>query len=137
MPLSPRPMRRFGYRSSTPAPMIAAMMLMRFIWKPATLVNCALRRRSPVRLSRTLAGIAGKVWKCNGSCTSLTAFHNGSQTGCHIGSMSHEQDSSRPLRPSLATAIDFLYRGVDIAVGQTGETDLPIGLMAAEALQPI
>src|SRR5437763_819441 len=58
MPLSPRPMRRFGYRSSTPAPMIAATMLIRFIWKPATLVNCALRRRSPLRFPRTLAGIA-------------------------------------------------------------------------------
>src|SRR5262245_9941311 len=46
--------------------MIAAIMLIRFIWKPATLVNCALRRRSPVRLSRALAGIAGKVWDRDG-----------------------------------------------------------------------
>src|SRR5438477_3731382 len=137
MPLSPRPMRRFGYRSSTPAPMIAAMMLIRFIWKPATLVNCALRRRSPVRLSRTLAGIAGKVWKCSGNCTSLTAFHNGSQTGCHIGSMSHEHDQFEASEAELGDPVDFLYRGVDVAVGQTGETDLAIWIMAAETLQPV
>jgi hypothetical protein len=40
--------------------------------------------------------VVGKVWKCNGNCTFSTAFHSGSQTGCHIGSMSHEQESSRP-----------------------------------------
>src|ERR1700747_979135 len=37
----------------------------------------------------------------------------------------------------LGDAVDFLYRGVDVAVRQTGETDLAIGVMAAEALQPI
>ena len=37
----------------------------------------------------------------------------------------------------LGDAVDFLCRGVDVAVGQTGETDLSIGVMAAEALQPI
>src|SRR2546430_8839820 len=34
----------FRSRSKTPAPMIAAMMFMRFIWNPATPVNCAARR---------------------------------------------------------------------------------------------
>jgi 3-hydroxyisobutyrate dehydrogenase-like beta-hydroxyacid dehydrogenase len=48
-------------------------------------------------------GTVGKVWKCSGSCTSLTAFHSGSHIGCHIGSMSHEQLSSRPRMPILAT----------------------------------
>ncbi len=53
--------------------------------------------------SRTLAGTLGNVWKCSGRPTSLTACHSGSHIGCHIGSMSHEHESSRPRRPSLAT----------------------------------
>src|SRR5437870_744050 len=77
--------------------------VIKFIWKPATPVNLAVRRKAAGAFSRTLRGGVGKVWKWSGNCTSLTAFHKGSQHGCHIGSMSHEQDSSRPLRPSLAT----------------------------------
>ena len=61
----------------------------------------AREARSPCRARS--GGIAGKVWKCSGRFTSLTAFQSGSHTGCHIGSMSHEHDSSRPRRPSLAT----------------------------------
>jgi NADH-quinone oxidoreductase subunit L len=73
------------------------------IWNPATVVNCAWRRMFGGRLARTRGGIEGKVWKCSGNCTSLTAFHSGSHIGCHIGSMSQEHDSSRPRRPILAT----------------------------------
>src|SRR6266852_6487731 len=58
---------------------------------------------SPVAFSRTPGGMVGKVWKWSGSETSLTACQSGSHTGCHIGSMSHEQDSSRPRRPIFAT----------------------------------
>ena len=76
---------------------------MRFIWKPDTLVNSAARLVSPVAFSRTLGGMVGKVWKCSGRFTSFTAFQSGSHAGCHMGSMSHEQESSRPRRPILAT----------------------------------
>jgi hypothetical protein len=31
--------------------------------------------------------------------------------------------------------VDFLYRGVDVAVGQTGETDLAIDFFAVPACQ--
>ena len=63
----------------------------------------AARRVSPVCVSSLPGGSAGNVWKCSGRFTSFTAFQSGSQTGCHIGSMSHEQESSMPRRPSLAT----------------------------------
>src|SRR5258708_671588 len=39
--------------------MIAAMMLMRFIWNPATPVNCAARRGDCGACSRTLRRVAG------------------------------------------------------------------------------
>ena len=79
------------------------MMWISPIWNEDTPVNIAARRTWPETPSRARGDVVGKVWKCNGSCTSSTAFHNGSQTGCHIGSMSHEQDSSSPLMPILAT----------------------------------
>ena len=82
---------------------MAARILTRFIWKPETTVKKAARRVSPVCLSSTPGGRAGKVWKCSGRLTSFTAFQSGSQTGCHIGSMSQEHDSSMPRRPSFAT----------------------------------
>ena len=72
------------------------------IWNADTPVNIAARRTCPEVISRARGGVVGKVWKCSGSCTSSTAFHSGSQHGCHIGSMSHEQDSSSPFRPILA-----------------------------------
>ena len=78
-------------------------MFTRFIWKPETPVNIAARRVSPVCFSRTPGGIVGNVWKCSGRFTSFTACHSGSQIGCHIGSMSHEQESSMPRRPRRAT----------------------------------
>ena len=37
------------------------------------------------------------------AATLFTACQNGSHTGCHIGSMSHEHDNSTPRRPSFAT----------------------------------
>ena len=83
--------------------MIAARMLTRFIWNAETTVKKAARRVRPVCFSSTEGGRAGKVWKCSGRLTSLTAFHSGSHDGCHMGSMSHEQESSMPRRPSLAT----------------------------------
>ena len=83
--------------------MIAARMFTRFIWKPDTTVKNTERPTRPPYFSIVPGGKVGKVWKCSGSCTSLTAFHSGSHIGCHIGSMSHEQESSRPLMPILAT----------------------------------
>ena len=47
--------------------------------------------------------MAGKVWKCRGRSTSCTACQSGSQQGCHIGSMSHEHESSTPRIPIFAT----------------------------------
>jgi hypothetical protein len=83
--------------------MTAARMLTRFIWNADTTVKKAARRVSPFCFSSTEGGRAGKVWKCRGRLTSFTAFQSGSHVGCHIGSMSQEQDSSMPRRPSLAT----------------------------------
>ncbi len=103
MPLSPNEIRMFGYRSSTPAPITAARMLTRFIWKPAVLVKNAARRVMPVCFSRTPGGSDGNVWKCSGRVTSLTACQSGSHIGCHMGAMSHEHDSSRPRSPIRAT----------------------------------
>jgi len=57
----------------------------------------------PLYCSRSAGDTDGKVWKCSGMPTSLTAAHSGSHCGCHIGSISHEHDSSMPLKPSLAT----------------------------------
>ncbi len=83
--------------------MMAARMFTRFIWKPET-TGEEHRAADPAgMLSMVSGGTFGKVWKCSGSCTSFTAFHSGSHIGCHIGSMSHEQESSRPLMPILAT----------------------------------
>src|SRR5215471_8376265 len=98
-------------------------MLMRFIWKPDTLVNMAERLVWPVAFSRTLGGMVGKVWKCSGRFTSFTACQSGSHEGCHMGSMSHEQD--------------LLHRSADVPVGQAGEADLPVGIVAAEVDQPV
>jgi hypothetical protein len=69
----------------------------------ATFSPGTIRRTWPDAISRARGGVVGKVWKCSGNCTSLTACHSGSQHGCHIGSMSHEHDSSMPLKPFLAT----------------------------------
>ena len=77
-------------------------MLTRFIWKPETTVKKAARRVLPVWPSNLPGGMAGKVWKWSGSRTSFTACHSGSHIGCHIGSMSQEQESSSPRSPSLA-----------------------------------
>src|SRR2546428_616864 len=71
MPLSPKEIRRFGYRSRTAAPITAARMLTRFIWNPATLVKNAARRVSPGCRSRTPGGSDGKVWKGSGRVTAL------------------------------------------------------------------
>src|SRR5919198_1375922 len=111
--------------------MTAARMLTRFIWNADTPWNSAARLASGVgAFSRTLAGTLGNVWKCSGRFTSLTAFHSGSHIGCHIGSMSHEQ-------AELRHAVDLLHGGVDVAVGQAGQADLAVGIMAAEVPQPV
>ena len=81
MPLSPNTILRFGYRSSTAAPMTAARMLMRFIWNAETPVNMAARRVRPVAFSRAPGGVDGNVWKCSGRFTSFTACQKGSHTG--------------------------------------------------------
>ena len=62
------------------------------------LINKAMHHRLMV-----LGGTVGKVWKCSGRFTSFTACQSGSHTGCHIGSMSHEHESSMPLKPILDT----------------------------------
>ena len=102
MPLSPKDTRRFGCRSNTPAPIMAARMWISPIWNADTPVNMAARRTWPEVISRAIGAVVGKVWKCMGICTSDTAFHIGSHDGCHIGSMSQEHDSSTPFRPSFA-----------------------------------
>ena len=51
--------------------------------------------------------------------------------------MSHEHDSSRPAQPHLGDAVHLLHRLVDAAVGQAGEADMAVGVMAAEFLQPV
>src|SRR4026208_922111 len=130
--------------------MIAARMLTRFIWNAETTVKNAARRVSPFCFSSTLGGRAGKVWKCSGRFTSLTAFHRGSQVGCHIGSMSQEHDSSLPRSPSLGTPatpparrpelahpVALLHRRVDVAVGQAGQADEAVGVVPAEVYQPV
>src|SRR4029079_9210589 len=99
----PKAMRRLGYRSHTLGDMTAARMFNRFIWNPDSKVQHTQRTTRPPYFSIVPGGTVGKVWKCSGSCTSLTAFHSGSHIGCHIGSMSHEQESSSPLMPILAT----------------------------------
>src|SRR2546430_10619572 len=73
--------------------MTAATMLMRFIWKLETPVKNAARRESPFCWSTLPGGREGNVWKWSGRPTSFTAAQSGSQTGCHMGSMSHEQRS--------------------------------------------
>src|SRR4030095_13318594 len=73
------------------------------IWNRHRLLYISARKVSPVYCSRSFGETDGKVWKCRGRPTSSMACHNGSQVGCHIGSMSHEHDSSMPLKPSLAT----------------------------------
>ena len=77
-------------------------MFTRFIWKPDTTVKNAGRRASFGAFWRRLGSMAGKVWKCRGRSTSCTACQSGSQQGCHIGSMSHEHDSSTPRMPPIA-----------------------------------
>jgi hypothetical protein len=79
---------------------------------------------------RARGGVAGKVWKCNGNCTSSTARQNGSQLRSHIGSMSHEHDSSRPFQPHLRDATDLLHRAIDAAIGQAGEANLAVRVVA-------
>src|SRR5438045_1130414 len=51
---------------------------------------------------RSSGSVAGKVWKCSGSCVSLTASQSGSHIGCHIGVMCHAQLSSTPFLPFYA-----------------------------------
>ena len=67
-------------------PELPAMMWMSPIWNAERPVNIAARRICGASW-RARGGVVGKVWKCNGNCTWSTACQNGSQLGCHIGSM--------------------------------------------------
>ena len=40
-------------------------------------------------------------------------------------------------KAELRHAIDLLHGGVDVAVGQAGQTDVAVGIVAAEVLQPV
>ena len=51
--------------------------------------------------TRARGEVVGNVWKCKGSCTSSTAFHSGSHTGCHI---------DQPLRKYLATSVTSMLQ---------------------------
>src|SRR5207249_8349699 len=73
------------------------------IWNRHRPLYISARCVSPLYCSRSFGDTDGNVWKCNGIPTSLIACHSGSHCGCHIGSISHEHDSSMPLKPSLAT----------------------------------
>ena len=72
---------------------------------------------------RNSGSVAGKVWKCSGSCVSLTASQSGSHIGCHIGVMCQEQDSSTPFMPNLATRRTSPSGTLDVVVGQAGQAD--------------
>src|SRR5205085_20727 len=118
------------------------MMWMRPIWNAETPVNIAARCtwRASVR---ERGAVVGKVWKCNGRSTSATACHRGSQTGCHIGSMSQEQDSSRPRSPILDTrrtsftASSILPRDV-LRAARPDPVDQPeIGAVFGDPLRPV
>src|SRR2546422_5179212 len=84
--------------------MTAERMLMRFIWKLETAVKNAARRVRPFCWSSLPGGKDGKVWKWSGRPTSFTAFQSGSQQGCHMGSMSQEQESSWDMRSEEHTS---------------------------------
>src|SRR5436309_120068 len=73
------------------------------IWNRHRPLYISARWVRPVYFSRSAGDTEGNVWKCRGIPTSLIAAHSGSHCGCHIGSMSHEHESSMPLKPSLAT----------------------------------
>src|SRR3989442_6306355 len=96
MPLSPKEIRRFGYRSSTAAPMIAARMLTRFIWNADTPVNNAARRVRPVGLSRAPGGVLGDVWEGSGRVTSLAGLPHGLPPACHHGVQFPAPGNTRP-----------------------------------------
>ncbi len=117
--------------------MMAARMFTRFIWKPETTVKNTERPTRPGYFSIVPGGTLGRCGNAAAAARSFTAFHSGSHIGCHIGSMSHEQESSRPLDAHLGDPVDLLHRGVDVAVGQAGQADVPVGIVAAEVLQPV
>ena len=73
------------------------------IWNRQSPLYISARCVSPVYFSRSAGDTEGNVWKCSGMPTSSMAAHSGSHCSCHIGSMSHEHESSMPLKPSFAT----------------------------------
>src|SRR5439155_11454485 len=112
------------------------MIFTRFSWKLETTLKNAARRTRPFCCSITFGGSDGKVWKWIGRFTSFTACQSGSQTGCHMGSMSHEHDSSMPRRPIRPTRY-LLHCGVDVTVGQAREPDEARGIVLAEVHEPV
>src|SRR5262252_851205 len=42
----------------------------------------------------------------------------------------------KALEAEFGDPVDLLYGGADVAIGQAGEPDLPVGVMAAEVAQP-
>src|SRR5262249_41671200 len=138
MPLSPKEILKFGYRSSTAEPTIADRMLTRFIWKPQTPWNSAARRASGVvAFSRTLAGVLGNVWKWSGRVPSLSGRPRRLPRGMPHGIHVPRARELEALQPHPRHASDLLHGGVDVSVGQAGQADLPVGIVPAEVLQPV
>ena len=117
--------------------MIAARMLTRFIWNAETTVKNAARRVSPVWFSSTRAAAAGKVWKWSGRFDVVDRLPQRLPRG-----MPHRLHVPRARQLHAAQAelgdpVDFLHRRVDVAVGQAGQADEAVGIVAAEVHEPV
>src|SRR5271155_5204561 len=152
-------MRRCGWRSKTPAPIIPAMMWTRPIWKAETPVNIAARRTCPVN-SRARGGVVGKGGKGSGTPHLPGQFarpRRGRREGVEVQRQVNLADrlpQRLPARvphrlhvpgarqfeaaqPHLGDAMNLADRILDTAVRQAGEADMAVRVMAAELLQPV
>jgi hypothetical protein len=117
--------------------MIAARMFTRFIWKPETTVKNTER---PTRPPMLLDGVRAARREGVEVQRQLHVVHRLPQRLPHR--MPHRLHVPRAgeleaADAHLGDAIDLLHRGVDVAVGQAGQPDVPVGIVAAEVLQPV
>jgi hypothetical protein len=111
------------------------MMRISPIWNAETPVNIAARRTLGASW-RAGGGVVGKVCKCSGNCTSSSACQ---KLPARVPHRLHVPRARQfeAFQCHFCDTLDLGYRLLDTAIGQAGETDLAVGVVAAGIFQPV
>ena len=105
---------------------------MRFIWKPETLVKRAARLVRPVAFSRTLGRHGGEGVEVQRQAHLAhrlpERLPGGMPHGLHVPGAGELE----PAQAHLRHAVDLAHRRADVAIGQAGQPDVAIRIVAAE-----